>query len=57
MQRNFLAYHIFLVCDLDFTTPCWSATSSLLYLNPFSGGGGGGGRQGPLGPPQYANTI
>ena len=32
--------YTFLVCDLDFTTPCWSATSSLLHLNQFWRGGG-----------------
>ena len=35
MQRKNLAYHTFLVRDLDFTTPCWSAISSLLHLNQF----------------------
>ena len=36
-----------MVYDLEFTTPCWSATSSLYYtLTNFRGGG-----QGPLAPP------
>ena len=45
--RKVLAWYTLLVYDLEFTTPCWSATSSLLHLNQFYGGGG----QGPLGPP------
>ena len=34
-SKKSLAYYIFLVCDLDFTTSCWSETSSLLHLNQF----------------------
>ena len=33
MQRKVLAYYTFLVCDLEFTTPRLSVTSSLLHLN------------------------
>ena len=63
MSRKILAWYTLLVDDLEFTTPCWSATSSLLHLvglRPrvyytlinFRGGG-----QGPLAPPpQYANA-
>ena len=29
------SYYTLLVYDLEFTTPCWSATSSLLHLNQF----------------------
>ena len=32
-QEIFLAWYTLLVDDLEFTTPCWSATSSLLHLN------------------------
>ena len=31
-KKSFSLLHI-LVCDLDFTTPSWSATLSLLHLN------------------------
>ena len=44
-----------MVYDLKFTTPCWSATSSLLHNKPILGEGGGGGGRAPLPPPQYAN--
>ena len=42
-----------MVHDLEFTKPCWSATSSLLHLNQFWGGEGGegGGGEAPLAPP------
>ena len=53
ISRQFLAWYTLLVDDLEFTTPCWSATSSLLHLNHFRGGGGG---KAPLAPPQYANA-
>ena len=50
-SKKSLAYYTLLVCDHEFTTPCWFATSSLLHLNQFQGGG-----QGSLAPsPQYAN--
>ena len=52
MSRQFLAWYTLLVDDLEFTTPCWSATSSLLHLNHFRGRG-----KAPLAPPpQYANA-
>ena len=35
ISRKFLAWYTLLVDDLEFTTPCWSATSSLLHLNQF----------------------
>ena len=57
MQSKFLAYHTFLVCDLDFTTPCWSATSSLLHLNQFSGGGGAKPPWPPLNTPMLSSNI
>ena len=50
--KKSLAWYTLLVYDLEFTTPCWSATSSLLHLNQFRGGGG----EAPLAPPQYANV-
>ena len=53
---HFLAWYTLLVDDLEFTTPCWSATSSLLHLNQYYGGGGGGGARPPWPPPQYANA-
>ena len=31
-SKKTFAYYTFLVCDLEFTTPCWSATLSLLHL-------------------------
>ena len=34
-SRKSFAWYTFLVYDLEFTTPCWSATSSLLHLNQF----------------------
>ena len=30
--RKVLAYYTLLVHDLEFTTPCWSAASSLLHV-------------------------
>ena len=33
--KKILAWYTLLVDDLEFTTPCWSATSSLLHLNQF----------------------
>ena len=33
--KNSLAWYTLLVYDLEFSTPCWSATSSLLHLNQF----------------------
>ena len=38
MLRKVLACYILLVYDLELTTPCWSATSSLLRLNQWGGG-------------------
>ena len=38
-SKKSFAWYTFLVYDLEFTTPCWSATSSLLHLNQFRGGG------------------
>ena len=35
ISRKFLAWYTLLVDDLEFTIPCWSATSSLLHLNQF----------------------
>ena len=55
MQGKVLAYYTLFVGDLDFTTPCWSATSSLLHLNQFWEGGGG--LRPPCPPPQYANGL
>ena len=34
------AYYTLLFYDLEFTTLCWSATSSLLHLNQVYGGSG-----------------
>ena len=34
LKKSFSLVHL-LVDDLEFTTPCWSATSSLLHLNQF----------------------
>ena len=45
-SKKSFAWYTFLVYDLEFTTPCWSATSSLLHLNQFRGGG-----KAPLPPP------
>ena len=47
------AYYTLLVYDFEFTTPCWSVTSSLLHLNQFFFFWGGQGPHSP--PPQYAN--
>ena len=35
----YLTWYTLLVYALEFTTPCWSATSSLLHLNQFQGEG------------------
>ena len=48
---NFKKTFIFLVYDLEFTTPCWSTTSSLLHLNQLCGGGGRGGQRSTLNTP------
>ena len=37
--RKLSACYTLLVYDLEFTTPCWTATLSLLHLNQFGGGG------------------
>ena len=57
MQRKNLAYHTFLVRDLDFTTPCWSATLSLLHLNQFFFWGGGKAPLAPLNTPMLSSNI
>ena len=33
--KKVIAWYTLLVYDLEFTTSCWSATSSLLHLNQF----------------------
>ena len=40
MLRKVLVYYTLLIYDLEFTAPCWSATSSLLPLYHFFWGGG-----------------
>ena len=42
-KQKVFEFYTLLVYDLEFTTPCWSATSSLQHLNQIYGGGGGGG--------------
>ena len=34
-SKKSFAWYTFLVYDLEFTIPCWYATSSLLHLNQF----------------------